>query len=74
MCNHHDFLYPQLIDGDNETAHGRVESGDDQSSGILDNLGITVLQSERSREQFGQSGVESTANFLSGYLSVMYFS
>ena len=40
----HDFLYTQFVDGYKETTHGRVERTDNQSTGVLDELGISVLQ------------------------------
>ena len=57
--HHHDFLYPQFVDGHQQTAHGRVEGADDQSAGVLDDFCVTVFQSQCCREQFGESCIHT---------------
>lgn len=67
---HHDLFYPQLIDGDNQTAHGGVESGDYQPSCVLDDFRIAILQSECGGQQFRQPRVHARQHrqFLVGVL------
>ena len=43
----HDLLYAKLINRDDETAHGRIPRRRDDCTGILDDLGIPVLQAQR---------------------------
>ena len=57
--HHHDFLDAELVDGDDEAAHGRIKGRDDKAAGVLDNLRVAVLQAKCGREQFGQSGVHA---------------
>ena len=59
MGDHHDLLYAEFIDGDYQAAHGGVEGRDDESAGILDDLGIAVLETERCGEKFGQTRVHA---------------
>ena len=55
----HDFLYTQFINGNQEATHGRVEWTDNQSARILDELGISILQSQGSRQKLCQTGVHT---------------
>ena len=68
---HHDFLHTKLIDSYNEAAHSRVEGRNHQASGILDNLCVTILQTQSSRKQLCQSSVHTREyrEFLVGILT-----
>ena len=81
VCHDHDLLNSQLVDGDDEAAHGGVEGGDDESSCVLDDFSVSVLQSEGGRQQFRKPCVHAREDgellvrvfvgkeFLVGFLS-----
>ena len=60
--NDHDFLYTQFVDGYKETTHGRVERTDNQSTGVLDELGISVLQAQSCWQKLSEAGVHTGKN------------
>ena len=55
----HDFLYTQFVNGNQEAAHGGVEWTDNQSTCILDELGISILQSQCRRQKLCQAGIHT---------------
>ena len=57
--HHHNLLHAQLVDSHNQTAHGGVESGDYQSSCVLDDFRVAVFQSECGGQQFRQTCVHA---------------
>ncbi len=59
VCHDHDVGNAQLVDGNDEATHGRIECRYDESSRVFDYLGIAVLQSESSREQLGKACVHA---------------
>ena len=58
----HDFLYTQFVNGNQEAAHGGVEWTDNQSTGILDELGISILQSQGCWQKLCQAGIHTGKN------------
>ena len=57
--HHHDLLHAQLVDGDNEAAHRRVEGRNHEAAGVLDDLRVAVFQSERGGQQLRQPRVHA---------------
>ena len=55
----HDFLYTQFVNGNQEAAHGGVEWTDNQSTCILDELSISILQSQCRRQKLCQAGIHT---------------
>ena len=49
MGHYHNFAHMEFVNGDNETAHGRVEGRNDQATGIFYDFGITILEAESRR-------------------------
>lgn len=60
--NDHDFLYTQFVDGYKETTHGRVERTDNQSTGVLDEFGISVLQAQSCWQKLSKASVHTGKN------------
>ena len=52
--HHHHLVHSQLVDGHDETAHGRVEGRDNQAAGVLDDFGIAVAQPQGGGQQLGE--------------------
>ena len=57
--HHHDLLHAQLVDGDNEAAHRRVEGRNHEAAGVLDDFRVAVFQSERGGQQLRQPRVHA---------------
>ena len=57
--HHHDLLNTQFVDRDDDASHSRIESRDDEASCVLDDFGITILQSECGGQELGETGVHA---------------
>ena len=70
VVDDHHLADPELVDGYKEGTYGRVGLRGDDTPGVLDDLGVTVPESEGLLQKDGESGVHSgeDGEFLRGVL------
>lgn len=59
VAHDHDILHSQLVDPDKDAAHLGGKRAADDPSGVLDYLGVPVLQAEGGQEELCEAGVHA---------------
>ena len=59
VADDHDLFAAELVNGDEQTAHGAAEGAGDNAAGVFDDLGVAVFDAEGSRQELNQARVHA---------------